>query len=807
MKFTLSWLKEYLETDADLVTITDKLTALGLETEDVIDPARALDGFTIAEILSAEKHPDADRLQICQVTTGDKEHTIVCGAPNARAGMKGVLALPGAILPASGERLRKGKIRGVTSEGMLCSTAELNLGEDHGGIKDHGGIIELPKDAKIGGPAAAALGLDDPVIHLGLTPNRGDCLGVRGIARDLAAAGIGRLKPWQEAPISGEFKSPIDVAFAFSKDAQNACPHFTGRYIKGVKNGPSPDWLARRLIAIGLRPVSALVDVTNLMTVGLGHPMHVFDADAVQGSLTIRLARTGESLRALDGGDYNLDPEICVVADEKEVLSLAGIVGGVASGCTDETTNVFLESAIFDPLRTAMTGRRLNVDTDSRHRFERGVDSAMVAPCLEMATRLIIEICGGQASECVTAGAEVTRDVSVPFRPKRVASLGGVDVPESQALNILKCLGFESQKKGDGFQIHVPSWRNDVHCEADLVEEVLRVHGYDAIPSTPLAADPALPRTDASAPARRRVQFVRRSLAARGMVEAVTWSFLARGEADAFGGKEALALENPISAELDRLRPSILPNLILAAGRNADRGMADLALFEIGAQYAGLEAADQSLMASGIRTGQTGPRHWGQTARKIDAFDAKADALAALATAGVKIEGLETLCEGPPWYHPGRVGTLRLGPKNILATFGEIHPAVLERLDVQGPIVGFEVFLDRVPTPKAVAKSRRPALDASPFQAVERDFAFVVKESVAAGTVLRAVKKAAPQWIAEATVFDVYQGKGVAEGSKSLAIAVRLQPRDKTLTDEEIAAIAEKIVAAVKKATGAELRQ
>ena len=557
MKFTLGWLKEHLETDADLVTITDKLTALGLETEAVIDPARTLGDFTVVEILSASKHPDADRLQICQVTTGAKEYTIVCGAPNARAGMKGVLALPGAVLPASGERLRKGKIRGVTSEGMLCSTAELGLGEDHGGI------LELPEDAKTGGPAAAALGLDDPVIHLGLTPNRGDCLGVRGIARDLAAAGIGRLKPWQENSVAGEFKSPINVAFAFSKEARDACPHFTGRYIKGVKNGPSPDWLARRLIAIGLRPVSALVDVTNLMTVGLGRPMHVFDADAVQGNLTIRLAQTGESLRALDGNDYKLDPEICVVADEKEVLSLAGIVGGVASGCTDDTTNVFLESAIFDPVRTAMTGRRLNVDTDSRHRFERGVDAAMVAPCLEMATRLILEICGGQASERVTAGAEASRNMTVPFRPFRVASLGGVDVPEPQALNILECLGFESQKKGDGFQIRVPSWRNDVHCEADLVEEVLRIQGYDAIPAIPLAADPALPRTGAGAPARRRVQFVRRSLAARGMVEAVTWSFLARGEAEAFGGKDALALENPISAELDRLRPSILPNLIL----------------------------------------------------------------------------------------------------------------------------------------------------------------------------------------------------------------------------------------------------
>jgi len=800
MKFTLGWLKAHLETDADLATIADTLTALGLETEEISNPAETLQGFRVAEILSAEKHPDAGRLQVCRVATGEKEVTIVCGAPNARAGLKGVLASPGTVIPASGEVLREGKIRGVTSEGMLCSTAELALGEDHDGI------IELPKDARVGDDAATALGLDDPVLHLGLTPNRGDCLGVRGIARDLAAAGLGQLKPWQETPVPGTFQSPFGVTFDFPKDAHDACPHFVGRYIRGLKNGPSPDWLQRRLLAIGLRPISALVDVTNLMTIELGRPMHVFDADLVKGGLTVRLAREGESLRGLDGKDHALDPEMCVIADTNAPLSLAGIIGGVATGCTDETVNVFVESAIFDPVRTAMTGRKLNVETDARHRFERGVDPAMVVPGMEMATRLLLEFCGGEPSECVVAGAEAHREQTVPFRPSRVTSLGGVELPEKDTLAILKRLGFEDEEKGGTHRLRVPSWRHDIEGEADLVEEALRVHGYDNIPVCPLAPAPA-DRADAPPTNGARVGFIRRSLAARGMIEAVTWSFLSSHEAAAFGGDDALCLDNPISAELDRLRPSILPNLILAAGRNAARGMADLALFEIGPQYAGLDAADQALMASGIRAGQTGPRHWQTPARSVDAFDAKADARAGLAAAGVAVAGLETVAEGPAWYHPGRVGTLRYGPKNVLATFGEIHPGVLAHLDVAGPIVGFELFLDHLPAPKAGKRKQRPALDASPFQAVERDFAFVVKESVAAGDLLRAVKKAAGKMVAEIQVFDVYQGKGIAPGHKSLAISVRLQPREKTLTDDEIAAVAEKIVAAVKKATGAELRQ
>ncbi|MCE2509664.1 MAG: phenylalanine--tRNA ligase subunit beta [Alphaproteobacteria bacterium] len=800
MKFTLGWLRDHLDTKADLATIADTLTAVGLEVEELIDRAKALKGFVVARVETAERHPDADRLQLCTVSTGKQTFTVVCGAPNARAGMKGVLARPGTVIPATGEPLRAGKIRGVLSEGMLCSAAELELGEDHDGI------IELSADAKVGTSAVAALGLNDPVIHLGLTPNRGDCLGVRGIARDLAAAGLGRLKPWRAKPVAGAFKSPVGLSLDFPKNARNACAHFVGRSLRGVKNGPSPAWLQRRLLAVGLRPISALVDVTNLMAIEFGRPMHVFDADRLQGNLTVRLARKGETLRALDGKDYRLDPNMCVIADEKEVLSLAGVIGGEASGCTEATTNVFVESAIFDPIRTAATGRKLNIETDARHRFERGVDPVMVLPGMEAATQRILQFCGGEAGKCVIVGKEEKRNQTVFFRPARVYALGGLNLPERKSLSILKKLGFESVKKGKRLAVRVPSWRNDIEDEADLVEEVLRIHGYDAIPSLPLPPETSLPPVSVT-PANHQAEFARRTLAGRGMVEVVSWSFLSSRIAGDFGGGATLALENPISADLDMLRPSILPNLIGAAGRNADRGLPDLALFEIGPQYTGLAAKDQALVAAGLRTGKAHARHWLEPERAVDAFDAKADALATLVAAGVKAASLEAVSEGPAWYHPGRVGAFRQGPKNVLAHFGEVHPGILKRLDVEGPVVGFEVFLDRVPAPRLRADRARPPLDASPFQPIARDFAFVVDEAVAAGDILRATKKAAPQLIESVTVFDVYQGKGIAPGKKSLAISVTLQPREKTLTDEEITVVAEKIVENVRKATGAELRQ
>jgi len=800
MKFTLDWLREHLDTDADLSAIADKLTAIGLEMEELVDRSKTLKGFAVAEVQSAEQHPDADRLKVCSVSTGKKTFTVVCGAANAQAGMKGVLAVPGTIIPSTQEPLRVGKIRGILSEGMLCSAAELELGEDHAGV------IELPADTKVGSPAVTALGLDDPMFHLALTPNRGDCLGLRGIARDLAAAGLGKLKPWKAKPIAGSFESAIGLSLDFPKGAKDACSHFVGRSLRGVKNRPSPDWLRNRLLAIGLRPVSALVDVTNLMAIELGRPMHVFDADTLSGNLTVRLSRKGETLRALDGKDYALDAEMCVIADEGEVLSLAGIIGGVSSGCTELTTNVFVESAIFDPVRTAATGRKLNIETDARHRFERGVDPAMVLSGMEAATQYILEFCGGEASKCVIAGKEEKRNQAVTFHPDRVHSLGGINLTENKSLGILKKLGFEGVKKGKTISIRVPSWRNDIQGEADLVEEVLRIHGYDAIPSLPLPPKTSLPQTIVK-PAQHRLEFARRTLARRGMVEAVSWSFLSSCIAAEFGGNKALVLENPISADLDMLRPSILPHLILALGRNADRGFPNLALFEIGPQYAGQLAQDQFLMASGIRAGEIGPRHWLKSARSVDAYDAKADAIATLAAIGVKKTSYETKSGGPNWYHPARVGALRQGPKNTLAYFGEIHPGVLERMDIEGPVVGFEVFLDRALALKLRSGHTRPPMDVSTLQPVARDFAFVVDEGTEAAEILRAAKKVAPELIDSVTVFDVYRGKGVAAGKKSLAISVTLQPRDKTLTDEEIASVAEKIVDRVRKATGAELRQ
>ncbi len=805
MKFTLGWLKDHLETTADAGTIALRLTALGLEVEAVLDRAKTLGGFVVAEVLSARRHPNADRLQLCTVSTGRKQVEVVCGAANARAGLKAVLALPGAVIPATGEVLRAGTIRGVESHGMLCAAAELGLDEAAEGI------IELPKTARPGTAAAGALGLDDPVFDLALTPNRGDCLGVRGIARDLAAAGIGRLKPWQARPVPGRFESPIRLSFDFPKPAANAASHFVGRLIRGVQNGPSPAWLRQRLTAIGLRPISALVDITNLMAIDLGRPMHVFDADRIRGNLVVRLARKGERLRALDGKDYALDPEMCVIADDREVLSLAGVIGGEASACTEATVNVFVESAIFDPVRTAATGRRLGIETDARHRFERGVDPLLVRPGMEAATRRILEWCGGEPSACRVAGRETRQKRTVSFRPERMQSLGGIELPAAESRRILKRLGFTEEgftkeKKGKTLRLRPPSWRNDIEGEADIVEEVLRILGYDAIPAQALPPAETTVKVAVTA-ADRRAEMVRRGLAARGLIEAVTWSFLSSRLAADFGGDPALRLENPISADLDCLRPSVLPNLIAAAGRNADRGFPDLAFFEIGPQYKGLHPDAQSLVAGGIRVGHQRPRHWLGEARAVDAFDAKADALAALAAAGLASASLETVSEGPAWYHPGRAGTLCLGPKNRLAYFGEIHPALLERMDIRGPVVGFEVFLDRTPKPKLRASRTRPALKASPFQAVERDFAFVVADAVPAGEILKAARRAEPKLIESLSVFDVYRGEGVAPGKKSLAISVRLQPQEKTLTDEEIATVAERIVEAVRKATGAELRQ
>ncbi|RAU21640.1 phenylalanine--tRNA ligase subunit beta [Paramagnetospirillum kuznetsovii] len=797
MKFTLAWLKDHLETTATLAEIETGLTAIGLEVEGIEDPSKHLGGFVVGHVLEADKHPDADKLKLCKVDTGATVIQVVCGAPNARVGLKVILAQPGTYIPHNGEILKKGKVRGVESQGMMCSWRELKLGEDHDGI------AELAADAEVGAKLLDIMSFD-PMIEISVTPNRVDCLGVRGIARDLAAFGLGSLKPLKVEPVPGTFKSPIGVRLDFSAEDLPACPLFAGRHIRGVKNGESPQWLKDRLTAIGLRPISTLVDITNFFTYDLCRPLHVFDVAKVKGDIRARLAKTGESLVALNGKTYALDESMTVIADEAGPEALAGIMGAEHSGCTEATTEVFLEAAYFDPIRTAATGRRLEILSDARFRFERGVDPAFVVPAMELATRMILDLCGGEASEAVIAGTEPDWQKSIVLRPERVAELGGVEVPVVRMEAILNDLGCAVAEHADGLLVNPPSWRGDITAEHDLVEEVIRINGYDNIPSVPLPRLP-MPKPILT-PSQRRSGWVRRQLASRGLVETVTWSFLPEAQAKLFGGGQAdMHLANPISSDLDVMRPSVLPNLITAAGRNADRGMRDLGLFEIGPQFDGPEPGQQRQMAAGIRAGKARGRHWAEPVRAVDAFDAKSDLVAAIAAAGGNPDSFQVVAEAPAWYHPGRSGSLKLGNKPV-AFFGEIHPGILNSLDVKGPVVGFELFLEALPPAKAKATKARTLLKASPFQPLERDFAFILDSSVAADAVVRAAKGADKVLVSEVAVFDLYEGDRMAAGKKSLAITVTLQPTEKTLTDEEIEAVAARIVQAVAKATGGELR-
>ena len=796
MKFTLGWLREHLETDAYAGEIAETLTAIGLEVEHVSDPAAALDAFTVALVAEARPHPNANRLQVCTVETGSGTVEVVCGAPNARTGMKAVFAPAGTFLPGLGEKFRKAKIRGVESDGMLVSERELGLSDEHVGI------IELGEDAPVGARFAEAAGLDDPVLDIAITPNRQDCLGVTGIARDLAAAGVGRRLERKIEAVPGKYDSPLGVTLNFDAATANACPYFVGRHVRGVKNGPSPAWLQKRLRAIGLRPISALVDITNYMTVTYARPLHVFDAGAVAGGIHVRLSRAGEELAALDGKTYTLDGEVTVIADDDGALAMGGVIGGEPSGCTAETTSVFLESALFDPVRTAATGRHTGIESDARYRFERGVDPAFTEPGIEEATRLVLELCGGEASKLVFAGAVPEWRRTYTLRPARVHRLGGLELPEDETRRILAALGFEVEAvDGEGFAVTPPPWRADIDGEPDLVEEVVRIHGLDAVPAVPL------PRAHTVAegiltPGQKRVRAAKRTLAARGMLEAVTWSFTSSALAERFGGG-GLVLANPISSELDAMRPSALPNLLEAIGRNLDRGAANIALFEVGPTYAGDGPDEQGSAAAGVRQGDAAPRHWSAVPRAVDGLDAKADTLAVLAACGVAARAVTVEAGAPAWFHPGRSGTIRQG-KAVLARFGEVHPGILADLGVKGPVAAFEVALDALPAlrPKGTA---RPKLDAPDLLAVERDFAFVVSADVAAADVLRAADRADPL-VEDVRLFDVFTGRGVAAGHKSLAIAVRLQPRERTLTDAEIDAVATRIVDAVAKATGGTLR-
>jgi phenylalanyl-tRNA synthetase beta chain len=804
MKLTFGWLKEHLDTARSLDEIVAKLTMIGLEVERIEDKATLFAPFVIARVVEAKPHPNADRLRVCMVDTGDgKPIQVVCGAPNARTGMKGVFAPPGAFIPGKNLTLSVGKIRDVESRGMLVSEFELQISDDHEGI------IELPDDAPVGVPYAKYAGLDDPIIEINLTPNRGDATGVHGVARDLAAAGIGKLQDTPIKPVKGQFPCPVKVTLDFGATA-SLCPAFALRLVRGVKNGPSPDWLQRRLIAIGLRPINALVDITNFITYDRGRPLHVFDAAKVRGNLTVRRARGGESVLALDGKSYALDETMCVIADNDGVESLAGIMGGEKTGCSETTTDVLIESALWVPMNIGQTGRKLGINSDARYRFERGVDPAFMVPGLELATQMVMDLCGGTPSDVTIAGSAAIAERVIDFPVAETARLTGLAVSLADAWAVLESLGFKVAGQGARVKVAAPSWRGDVQDKADIVEEIMRISGVDRVASVPFDRG-AAPRKPVLTPIQLRTRKAKRALAARNLTEAVTWSFISKTHAELFGGgKPELALANPIAADLSDMRPSLIPGLVAAAQKNADRGFADAALFEVGQIFRGDRPEDQLTAAAGLRRALAKPsgigRHWGKRDGEVDAFDAKADALAVLAAAGAPASALATVPGGPAWFHPGRSGTIQIGPQNVLGHFGELHPRALEALDAEGPLVAFEVILERIPEPRTRGTRAKPVLELSPFQPVQRDFAFVVDRELKAADIVRAAQSADRKLIIGITVFDVYEGQGIAAGKKSVAIAVTLQPRERTMTDAEIEALAAKIVTEVSKRTGGVLR-
>lgn len=807
MKFTFGWLKEHLETDASLDAIVEGLTRIGLEVEGIDNPADRLAGFRVARVLTAERHPQADKLQVLSVDTGDGTPLqVVCGAPNARAGLVGVLGLPGAVVPANGMQLKVSAIRGVESNGMMCSTRELELGEDHDGI------IELPADAPIGTPFPEYAGLDDPVIDVSITPNRQDCMGVRGIARDLAAAGLGTLRPLdaivgQLPPANGVGAGP-DVR----TDDRDGCPAFFAQAVSGVANGPSPEWLQRRLLAVGQKPISALVDITNFVMLGLGRPLHVYDRAKLQGPLVARKARDGEQLLALNGKTYTLDSSMTVIADDAGVHDIGGIMGGEHSGVSEATTDVLIECAYFDPDHIARTGQKLGLTSDARQRFERGVDPAFLDEGLAIATRLVLALCGGTASGVTRAGEPPLPAKILAYDPALAETLGGLAVAAERQEEILESLGFivepldvngdpvDLPAAFDVFRVTVPSWRRDVDGAADLVEEVIRIEGIDKVPSTPLDRAPGVARPTAT-PEQKLERRLRRTAAARGLHEAVTWSFISEKQAAPFGGG-AWTLANPISEDMKVMRPSLLPGLLAGAERNLKRGASGVRLFEIGRRYlADQERPTLALVFAGERSA----RGWQRgKVQRYDAFDAKAEALALLEAAGAPVANLQVMGEAGAVYHPGQSATLRLGPKTVLAAFGMLHPETLKAFDLDGEVAAVELYLDALPA-KRGSGFMRPAYAPPALQPVTRDFAFLVPAALAAGDLVRTVKGADKAAIVDARLFDVFTGAGVPEGQKSLAIEVTLQPGDKSFTDAELKAIGDKVVAAAAK-LGATLR-
>ena len=798
MKFTRDWLFDHLEADHSLEAILEALPLLGLEVESVTDRAAALAPFTIAEVISAEQHPNADKLRVCMVNTGGGDPVqVVCGAPNARAGMRGVFAPVGAYVPGIDLALKAGEIRGEASNGMLCSEREMQLSDEHDGI------IDLPGDAPVGAAFAPYAGLDDPIIEIAITPNRADCLGVRGVARDLAAAGFGRLKDVDFGPQNGSYDSPI--RWQIDPGARDFCPRISGIGFRGLKNGASPSWMAQRLTAVGQRPISALVDITNYVMIDLGRPLHAYDIAKISGdTLTIRPAKDGETFIALNEKEYSLDPSMCIIADAHGADDLAGIMGGERTGVSDATTEMFLEIAIFDPIAVATTGRKLNINSDARYRFERGLDVTSPEWAQGYVARLVLSICGGEASHVTAAGDGADWQRQIFLTTDKVETLTGMLVPPADQVRILETLGFVVTAADGGWNVAPPAWRGDIDGAADLVEEVGRIHGYDHLPMT------GLPREDVVAqpslnPAQARQFRLRRALAGRGLMEAVTFSFLSQSQAVAFGGgADAVRLVNPISADLAVMRPSILPNLLAAAARNQDRGEADVAFFEVGPVFLGDAPSDQRTACSGIRHGVTAPREWHGASRKIDLFDAKADAEAALAALGIRPASLQVKTGAADYFHPGRSGQLVQG-RTVLASFGELHPKTVADYGLRGTAVAFEIHIDDVPMPKSKGPARA-LLSMSVFQPVSRDFAFVVDASVAAGDLLKAVKSGAGALLGDIRVFDVYQGANIAEGKKSVAVTITLNPTKGTLTDEEIEKISTAVIEIAAKNCRAVLR-
>ncbi|WP_299084314.1 phenylalanine--tRNA ligase subunit beta [uncultured Ruegeria sp.] len=797
MKFTLSWLKDHLDTDASVEEIAETLTDLGLEVEEIVNPADRLAGFTLGYVKHAEKHPDADKLRVCTVETNEGDLQIICGAPNAREGITVVVCKPGMYIPGLDLTISVGKIRGVESFGMMASERELELSEEHDGI------IELPSgdvgDKFVDWLAENDPSKVDPMIEIAITPNRPDALGVVGIARDLAARGLGTLKQRDYVPVPGDFESPIKVAI--DDDTLDGAPHFTGRLIRGVKNGPSPQWLQDQLKAIGLRPISALVDITNYMTFDSNRPLHVFDADKVQGNLRVHRATGGEQVVALDEKEYTLQPGMMVISDDNGPESIAGIMGGAETGCTEETVNVFLESAFWDHVQIALTGRALKVNSDARYRFERGVDPEYTLEGLEHATQMILDICGGEASKVVVAGKAPKHSRAYRLDAERVQSLVGMEIPESDQRQTLTRLGFRLE----GEMAHVPSWRPDIMGEADLVEEVARIASLTKLQGKPLPrVTDGIPKP-VMTPAQRRQSMARRTCAALGYNECVSYTFIDQASAALFGGgDEATQLENPISTEMSHMRPDLLPGLLQAAARNQARGFADLALFEVGPVFHDGEPGEQNTQITGLLVGRDGPKDVHGASRPVDLFDAKADAEAVLAAIGAPAK-VQVLRDGDAWWHPGRHGKICLGPKKVLGVFGEVHPRVLQAMDIKGPAMAFTIWPDQVPMPRK-SGATRSALELRDLQAVERDFAFVVDADVEALTLVNAATGADKALIEDVRVFDEFIGGSVGEGKKSLAITVRLQPSDATLKEKDIEAVAEKIIAKVTKATGGVLR-